>query len=96
MRRKLKDYVKTAPPHVKAARFADQQNQSQGQPLNYQDKGWIEYIMTINGPQTLAHQTASIDYQHYIDKQLQSVADDILPFLGSNFVKITAQQLSLF
>ena len=96
LRRKLKDYVKTAPPHVKAARFADQQNQSQGQPLNYQDKGWIEYIMTINGPQTLAHQTASIDYQHYIDKQLQSVADDILPFLGSNFVKITAQQLPLF
>lgn len=96
LRRKLVDYVKTAPPHVKAARFADEQNRRLGKALRHQNKGWIEYVITVNGPQTLAHQNSAIDYQHYIDKQLKAVADDILPFLQTSFAQINDQQLSLF
>jgi DNA polymerase-2 len=96
IRRKLVDYVKTAPPHVKAARFADQHNLALGKKEQFKHKGWIEYVITVNGPQTKRYQNAAIDYQHYIDKQLKAVADDILPFLATSFAEINDQQLSLF
>jgi len=96
IRRKLVDYIKTAPPHVKAARFADQHNVSLGKKKQFENKGWIEYVITVNGPQTKRYQNAVLDYQHYIDKQLKAVADDILPFLATSFAEINDQQLSLF
>jgi len=96
LRRKPEDYVKTAPPHVKAARFSNEHNLRKGKEPKYSNKGWIEYVITINGPQTLEYQNAALDYQHYIDKQLKAVADDILPFLQTSFSQINDQQLSLF
>jgi DNA polymerase-2 len=96
IRRKLKDYVKNVPPHVKAARLADDINNKQGKPLRYQKRGWIEYYITINGPQTVEHLSSSLDYQFYIDRQLCAVADAILPFIGTSFEQITDAQLGLF
>jgi len=96
IRRRLKDYVKSIPPHVKAARHADELNAKQGRKLQYQSKGWIEYVMTTNGPQTLKHQDAPLDYQFYIDRQLKAVADAILPWIDGSFEQITDNQLSLF
>lgn len=96
IRRKLTDYVKNVPPHVKAARKADEINQSQGKPLKYQKARWIEYYITLNGPQAKEHLNAPLDYQLYIDRQLATVADAILPFVGTSFSQIIDKQLSLF
>ena len=52
--------------------------------------------MTVNGPQAVEYQQAPIDYQHYIDKQLQPVADAILPLIGLDFEQIISAQLGLF
>jgi len=96
IRRKLKDYIKNIPPHVKAARLADEVNKKQGKPLRYQQRGWIEYYITVNGPQAVEHLSAPLDYQFYIDRQLCAVADAILPFIGKSFEQITDAQLGLF
>jgi DNA polymerase-2 len=96
LRRKLSHYVKNIPPQVRAARLADEQNKKLGKPLKYQNRGWIEYVMTLAGPQAKEYVNAPIDYQFYIDRQLEAVADAILPFIGLNFSQITADQLDLF
>jgi DNA polymerase II len=96
LRRALSHYVKNVPPHVKAARLADDENQKRGKPLQYQHKGSIHYLMTLSGPQPLEYLTAKIDYQHYIDKQLEPIADAILPFIDINFSQIVNDQLGLF
>lgn len=96
LRRKLDLYVKNVPPHVRAARLADEIYQQQGKPLRYQNKGWIEYVMTVNGPQAKGCQSAQLDYQFYIDRQLLAVADAILPFINTSFDEITNSQMNLF
>jgi len=96
LRRNLADYVKNVPPQVKAARLADQQNQALGKALQYQNKGSIDYLITLNGPEPLAYQHSHIDYQHYLDKQLRPIADAILPFVGLDFEQISSAQLGLF
>ena len=96
LRRKLDLYVKNVPPHVRAARLADEINKAQGKPLKYQNKGWIEYVMTTSGPQPKGYQTAALDYQFYIDRQLLAVADAILPFIHTSFDEITNAQMNLF
>lgn len=96
LRRNLSYYVKNIPPHVKAARFADELNAKKGKTLKYQNRGWIEYYITLNGPQAKEHLSASLDYQFYIDRQLEAIADGILPFIGTSFNEITDSQLGLF
>ncbi|NQZ11671.1 MAG: DNA polymerase II, partial [Algicola sp.] len=96
LRRKLDQYVKNVPPHVRAARLADEQNRRNDRPLQYQHKGSISYIMTVHGPEPIEYQSNMIDYDHYIEKQLLPVADAILPFIGLSFDKLINQQMGLF
>ncbi|CCN46782.1 DNA polymerase II [Vibrio nigripulchritudo MADA3029] len=96
LRRKLADYQKNIPPQVRAARLADEKNEKLGRPLQYQNKGRIEYVITLNGPEPKEYLESPIDYQHYIDKQLQPIADAILPFIGLDFERLNAPQLGLF
>ncbi|MBW3694779.1 DNA polymerase II [Vibrio sp. T187] len=96
LRRKLHEYQKNVPPQVRAARLADEFNAKLGRPLQYQNKGRIEYLITLNGPEPKEYRQSGIDYQHYIDKQLKPVADAILPFIGLDFERICAPQLGLF
>ncbi|MEH6385221.1 MAG: DNA polymerase domain-containing protein [Colwellia sp.] len=96
IRRQLDHYVKNVPPHVKAARLADDINKINNQPLKYQQRGWIEYFITTSGPQAKGYVKAPLDYQFYIDRQLATVADAILPFVGSSFEKLTSDQMNLF
>nr|WP_232012625.1 DNA polymerase II [Vibrio aphrogenes] len=96
LRRKLSEYQKNIPPQVRAARMADEHNARLGRPLQYQNKGRIEYLFTLNGPEPKDYQTSPIDYQHYIDKQIKPVADAILPFIGLDFESIIAPQMGLF
>lgn len=96
LRRPLAEYQRNVPPHVRAARLADEFNRRLGRPLQYQDGGWISYIITRNGPQPLECCDAPPDYQHYLERQLQPVADAILPFLGDDFETLITGQLGLF
>lgn len=96
LRRKLSEYQKNIPPQVRAARMADNINQQLGRPLQYQNKGRIEYVITLSGPEPKEYQQSPIDYQHYIDKQLKPVAEGILPFVGINFADLSAPQMGLF
>ena len=96
LRRPLAQYVKSQPPQVRAARQADAHNARLGRPLRYQNKGSICYLMTVNGPEAQEYVQSSLDYQHYVDRQLKPVADAILPFIGLSFEAISGQQLGLF
>ncbi|CZF85914.1 DNA polymerase II [Grimontia marina] len=96
LRRKLSDYEKNVPPHVKAARKADEANKKLGRNLQYQHGGWIEYVITVNGAEPLEALDSPYDYQHYVDKQLKPIADGILPFIGKNFDDLAMPQLGLF
>lgn len=96
IRRKLHLYVKNVPPHIKAARAADELNAKNGKPLRFQNKGFVEYVLTTAGPQVLGYVNAPMNYQLYIDRQLSAVADAILPFIGESFEQIVAPQQSLF
>ncbi|MEZ8826501.1 DNA polymerase II [Vibrio amylolyticus] len=96
LRRKLHEYQKNIPPQVRAARLADDINQRLGRPLQYQNKGRIEYLITVNGPEPKEYIKSAIDYQHYIDKQLKPVADAILPFIELDFTRLSEPQLGLF
>ncbi|NNC99714.1 MAG: DNA polymerase II, partial [Gammaproteobacteria bacterium] len=96
LRRKLSAYVKNVPPHVRAARLADEHNRALGKSLRYQNKGWISYVMTTSGPEPVEYLTSPIDYDHYIDRQLKPVADGILPFIGLQFDAVASAQEALF
>jgi DNA polymerase-2 len=96
IRRTLDLYVKNVPPHVKAARLADQQNAALGKTLRYQHKGWISYVITVNGPEPIEYLSSQIDYEHYVDKQIKPIAEGILPFINLSFENMTSQQMGLF
>ncbi|KEY57608.1 DNA polymerase II [Serratia sp. DD3] len=96
LRRKLDDYQRNVPPHARAARIADEYNRQQGRPLQYQNGGWISYVMTLAGPEPLETRHSPIDYNHYLERQLQPVADAILPFLHDDFATLITGQMGLF
>ncbi|MET0095073.1 MAG: DNA polymerase domain-containing protein, partial [Sedimenticola sp.] len=84
LRRPIEQYQRNIPPHVQAAKKLGRQVR------------WISYLITLNGPEPVAMQSTSIDYQHYIDRQLAPVADGILHFLAERFEQITEDQMTLF
>jgi DNA polymerase-2 len=96
LRRTLDDYQRNVPPHVRAARIADEFNDRQGRPRQYQNGGWISYVITTAGPEPLETRHAPIDYDHYVTRQLQPVADAILPFVHDDFTTLIGGQLGLF
>ena len=96
LRRKLKDYTKNIPPHVQAARKAEDIRRQRELPSLYQSGGWIEYIMTINGAEPRQYRESAIDYEFYIERQLTPIADSILVFKSSSMDKILNNQIGLF
>ncbi|MFW5977550.1 MAG: DNA polymerase domain-containing protein, partial [Candidatus Nanoarchaeia archaeon] len=74
LRKKVEEYTKTTPPHVKAAKLLDKIEGS-----------IISYVITTQGPQPIQKQTAPIDYNHYIEKQLRPIANSILELQNSSF-----------
>ncbi|WP_109513072.1 DNA polymerase II [Pseudomonas ovata] len=96
LRRRLDEYQRNVPPHVRAAKLADDYNRRLGRPLQYQRGGWISYVMTVNGPEPLEARQSPIDYDHYVTRQLQPLADAILPFVGDDFSRLIGGQMGLF
>jgi DNA polymerase II len=88
--KELDEYTKTTPPHVKAARMLDKITSNV-----------IEYYMTVEGPVPkiiVDKQKISLDYDHYIDKQLKPIAQTILNIYDKSFEDVIAghKQKSLF
>jgi len=96
LRRQLDDYERNVPPHVRAARLADEYNDRLNRPRQYQRGGWISYVISVNGPEPLEVRQAPIDYDHYVTRQLQPVADAILPFVNDDFSTLVGGQMGLF
>jgi DNA polymerase-2 len=95
IRRKLSDYVNT-PPHIKAALIANSILSKQGVEKRYDHRRTIHYVMSIDGVQPLEFNESKLDYDFYFDKQLKPIADDILPFINSDFDSIAGNQMGLF
>lgn len=96
MRRKIDDYVKNVPPHVRAARIARAARASRGLPEIEENGGWVEYLMTLNGPEPRQYVESRLDYNFYVERQLTPIADAILSFKSTSLGDITDRQLSLF
>ena len=91
LRRKLTDYERNVPPHVQAARLCAERK------LPVPSRGsWVEYVITSGGAEPVAGRLAPLDYQHYVDRQLEPVADGILGFVGSSFRALVDKQIDLF
>lgn len=76
-------------PHVRAARLLD--------PDGSRNIRRVEYLMTPEGPVPLELKPNEIDYNHYIEKQLRTLADDVLIHRGESFDAILGgKQLELF
>ena len=96
LRQKLTDYQKNIPPHAQAAIKAELVFSDKGLPSRYKNSSWIEYVITVNGPETLECRQSVLNYEHYIDKQLTPIADTILAVMNSSMKAITQDQFELF
>ncbi|RBP84730.1 DNA polymerase II [Marinomonas rhizomae] len=96
--RPLSSYTKNKPPHVRAAAIIDQKRAEQGLPLEY-NKGrkrvYYFYQRTGVVPYESAEDLIDLDYEHYIEKQIEPIADSILPFFKTNMASLLSQQISL-
>jgi DNA polymerase-2 len=87
LRKDLEGYTATTPPHVAAARKSTEQ------------KGrLIEYVMTTAGPEPVDRLIHPPDREHYVEKQIQPVAEPVLRALGLEFERVIGddRQLGLF
>jgi DNA polymerase-2 len=91
LRRKLDEYERNVPPHVQAARLYEErglQAPTRG--------GWVEYVITTAGAEPAQSSKASLDYEQYVERQLQPVADGILSFVGLSYRGLVDKQIDLF
>jgi DNA polymerase-2 len=97
LKRPLPMYQRSRPPHAKAAAKMDDWLRHHGRPEKYQERGgWISYMLTVNGPEPVEIRQSAIDYNHYLEKQLQPVAEAIFQFTGDDFAAIAGIQHTLF
>jgi DNA polymerase-2 len=89
VRKPLESYTRTTPPHVKAAR---KEHGGDGGRI-------VRYVVTRAGPEPADALTAPPDYDHYVEAQLQPIAEAVLRFVpGVDFADLAGlrRQLSLF
>ena len=77
LRKGVDEYTKITPSHVKAAKK-----------LKVRESDTIEYVITTDGPEPIQNITHQIDYEHYIQKQIKPLADQILCFYNLKFEDI--------
>ena len=59
LRKPVAAYTRSSPPHVQAARLLDK------------PPGVIRYVITRSGPQPVERVSAPLDYEHYVEKQIE-------------------------
>jgi DNA polymerase-2 len=87
LRKPLRDYTASTPPHVAAARK-----------LSRPPGRRVAYVVTIGGPEPIEEHHSTIDHEHYVQKQIRPVAEPLLELLGLDFDRVIGDQsqLSLF
>ncbi len=87
IRKELHEYTKTTPPHVKAARLLDKL-----------EGNVISYVITTAGPEPIQKRRHKLDYEHYIEKQIKPIAEQVLSLLNKDFDSASqnSQQAKLF
>jgi len=86
--KRLEDYTKNVPPHVRAARMLDE----------FEGR-IVRYVMTIDGPEPVQKRSnAAYDYGHYSQKQLAPIADMVLRFFDLDYRSLITggKQMQLF
>lgn len=96
IRRRLHDYTRNIPPHIQAACRAEEQRAQLGLSPRYRQGAWIEYVLTKNGPEPREYNSTPLDYETYVERQVQPIVESIVRFLGTSFDDIAGQQLGLF
>ncbi|MBU0760563.1 MAG: DNA polymerase II, partial [Nanoarchaeota archaeon] len=85
--KQLSSYEKTTPPHVKAARK-----------LPSLESNVIEYYITLDGPEPIQKLKHKLDYEHYVEKQIKPIAEQILSLFNEKFEDLAQEtrQTKLF
>ncbi len=87
--KKVEEYTKALPPHVKAAKLARE--------AGHQIDRDVFFVYTRRGPMPIELEHDDLDYQHYIDKQVRPIAEVVLHPLDLTFDNIiTGNQLDFF
>jgi len=88
LHKRLEEYTKNIPPHVRAARM-----------LDHFEGRIVRYVITKAGPEPIQKRTGvGLDYEHYSKKQLAPIADMVLRFFDMDYHSLTLKekQLNLF
>jgi len=83
LRKPVDSYTKSIPPHVQAAKKLDPEDR----------EGIIAYIWTQAGPEPLGRMSSSIDYGHYLQKQLKPVTEGISAILDADLGSLFTNSL---
>lgn len=88
LRKPVEAYLKSSPPHARAAALLPPEERS----------GIIRYLWTTEGPQPESRRTARPDYEHYVQKQIRPIVESLAPYIGLHAESIFAPggQLGLF
>jgi DNA polymerase-2 len=86
LRKPPETYTTTTPPHVVVARRTGKR------------RGRIAYVITVGGPQPAGVPHDTLDYDHYVAKQVGAVAEPVLVLLGLDLQEVVGErrQLRLF
>ena len=85
LKKDLDSYARNPPPQVRAARLLSKPGK------------YVDYVYTKRGPVPTSMVQNDLDYEHYVEKQLQPVADTLLHLLGRSFRSVADQkQFELF
>ena len=88
LRKSISAYIRNTPPHVKAAALLPPSEQ----------RGLIRYLITREGPQPQGKNSAPIDYDHYLERQLVPIASAFTEVLKTDLEALFGRggQLWLF
>jgi DNA polymerase-2 len=88
LRKPVEAYTKSSPPHARAAALLPPEERT----------GLIRYVWTTEGPQPESRRTATLDYEHYVQKQVRPIVESLAPYIGLETASLFAAggQLGLF
>lgn len=78
------EYVRSNPPHVRAARLIRKKS------------GTVRYIVTKQGPVPVELDPREPDYGHYIRRQIEPIANTVLSEFDNTFQRVVCNNLELF
>ena len=84
LRKPVSEYTRSLPPHVRAAKLLPSPS------------GVIHYVITRNGPQPLGRISAPLDYDHYVQKQIEPLVRTIAQVCDLNLAVALKGEADLF